>query len=127
MRIPQSSFRRGGGAATVGPAAGGGPGDDRKGLAGGGERPGHDEGSGVGSTHPRGVCHVRRCQHLPVVAAHRDRPHDRRAARVRGRVRSEEHTSELQSRRDLVCRLLLEKKKKKSSTRRRERKKKRSR
>src|SRR5690349_23474742 len=30
---------------------------------------------------------------------------------VRGR--SEEHTSELQSRRDLVCRLLLEKKKKK--------------
>src|SRR5690349_22419068 len=30
-----------------------------------------------------------------------------------GLVRSEEHTSELQSRRDLVCRLLLEKKKKK--------------
>src|SRR5690349_22490546 len=30
----------------------------------------------------------------------------------RGRRRSEEHTSELQSRRDLVCRLLLEKKKK---------------
>src|SRR5204862_8139300 len=30
-------------------------------------------------------------------------------------VRSEEHTSELQSRRDLVCRLLLEKKKKKCS------------
>src|SRR5690349_22530993 len=29
------------------------------------------------------------------------------------RARSEEHTSELQSRRDLVCRLLLEKKKKK--------------
>src|SRR5690349_25178895 len=28
-----------------------------------------------------------------------------------GTVRSEEHTSELQSRRDLVCRLLLEKKK----------------
>src|SRR5438874_7453018 len=27
------------------------------------------------------------------------------------RIRSEEHTSELQSRRDLVCRLLLEKKK----------------
>src|SRR5690349_23879957 len=32
-------------------------------------------------------------------------------ADLRGR-RSEEHTSELQSRRDLVCRLLLEKKKK---------------
>src|SRR5690349_23377758 len=30
-----------------------------------------------------------------------------------GAKRSEEHTSELQSRRDLVCRLLLEKKKKK--------------
>src|SRR5438874_3316725 len=30
-----------------------------------------------------------------------------------GFLRSEEHTSELQSRRDLVCRLLLEKKKKK--------------
>src|SRR5438874_7297710 len=30
-----------------------------------------------------------------------------------GTSRSEEHTSELQSRRDLVCRLLLEKKKKK--------------
>src|SRR5438105_8079725 len=33
-------------------------------------------------------------------------------------VRSEEHTSELQSRVDLVCRLLLEKKKNKSSARR---------
>src|SRR5690349_24994013 len=31
-------------------------------------------------------------------------------------ARSEEHTSELQSRRDLVCRLLLEKKKKKQTT-----------
>src|SRR5438874_7631797 len=31
------------------------------------------------------------------------------------RVRSEEHTSELQSRRDLVCRLLLEKKKTKAT------------
>src|SRR2546421_9317305 len=31
-------------------------------------------------------------------------------------VRSEEHTSELQSRSDLVCRLLLEKKKKKNKT-----------
>src|SRR5690349_22584242 len=33
--------------------------------------------------------------------------------RGRSGLRSEEHTSELQSRRDLVCRLLLEKKKKK--------------
>src|SRR5438034_5388915 len=35
--------------------------------------------------------------------------------------RSEEHTSELQSHSDLVCRLLLEKKKKKRSTRRKNR------
>src|SRR5438874_10515064 len=33
--------------------------------------------------------------------------------RAEAGARSEEHTSELQSRRDLVCRLLLEKKKKK--------------
>src|SRR5690349_24993907 len=33
---------------------------------------------------------------------------------TRAPSRSEEHTSELQSRRDLVCRLLLEKKKKKN-------------
>src|SRR5205809_3870244 len=35
---------------------------------------------------------------------------------VQGRRRSEEHTSELQSRLHLVCRLLLEKKKKKKKT-----------
>src|SRR5438874_11248763 len=40
----------------------------------------------------------------------------RRAGRARPSPRSEEHTSELQSRRDLVCRLLLEKKKKKKKT-----------
>src|SRR6266511_6364949 len=34
-------------------------------------------------------------------------------ARLLGTLRSEEHTSELQSRENLVCRLLLEKKKKK--------------
>src|SRR5690349_22052593 len=34
---------------------------------------------------------------------------------LRAWLRSEEHTSELQSRRDLVCRLLLEKKKEKST------------
>src|SRR6266496_2120883 len=38
--------------------------------------------------------------------------HQAPAAGHPGRARSEEHTSELQSRRDLVCRLLLEKKKK---------------
>src|SRR5438034_6378991 len=36
-----------------------------------------------------------------------------RTVRARARGRSEEHTSELQSHSDLVCRLLLEKKKKK--------------
>src|SRR2546422_5064713 len=38
------------------------------------------------------------------------------AAKVRSANRSEEHTSELQSRLHLVCRLLLEKKKKKKKT-----------
>src|SRR5690349_23626402 len=38
-------------------------------------------------------------------------PRRSRAATSTSRSRSEEHTSELQSRRDLVCRLLLEKKK----------------
>src|SRR2546430_12588353 len=37
-------------------------------------------------------------------------PHDRREGRIR--ARSEEHTSELQSQSNIVCRLLLEKKKK---------------
>src|SRR5215469_17426875 len=39
-----------------------------------------------------------------------------RTSRLSPATRSEEHTSELQSRRDLVCRLLLEKKKKKKTT-----------
>src|SRR3712207_9255122 len=39
------------------------------------------------------------------------KPARRRRARAERRVRSEEHTSELQSRQYLVCRLLLEKKK----------------
>src|SRR5207249_9130016 len=39
-------------------------------------------------------------------------PHTRRCTNLKN-ARSEEHTSELQSRFDLVCRLLLEKKKKK--------------
>src|SRR3712207_9011131 len=50
------------------------------------------------------------------------RPHDRDLVAGHGAlgvglvVRSEEHTSELQSRQYLVCRLLLEKKKKKQSS-----------
>src|SRR5438034_2740224 len=45
------------------------------------------------------------------VEGHRDLVRDQ-AARPIGALRSEEHTSELQSHSDLVCRLLLEKKKK---------------
>src|SRR3712207_7800045 len=48
-----------------------------------------------------------------------DRAADERGGRARprsGRARSEEHTSELQSRQYLVCRLLLEKKKKKCTS-----------
>src|SRR5438067_10787472 len=43
--------------------------------------------------------------------------HDGRFATLLDVVRSEEHTSELQSRFDLVCRLLLEKKKARSESR----------
>src|SRR5204862_1562834 len=48
-----------------------------------------------------------------MAAAHRDRHHRQVEHPIepgKARARSEEHTSELQSRRDLVCRLLLEKK-----------------
>src|SRR5205085_10688902 len=41
--------------------------------------------------------------------------HDARGAGGQARFRSEEHTSELQSQSNLVCRLLLEKKKKKNN------------
>src|SRR5206468_5041180 len=55
---------------------------------------------------------------LPIVLARAGPPHRAPLAepdavsppRARNRSRSEEHTSELQSRSDLVCRLLLEKK-----------------
>src|SRR5690606_41639212 len=48
-----------------------------------------------------------------LVLSARDRPaHARRACPTHPDARSEEHTSELQSRENLVCRLLLEKKKK---------------
>src|SRR5215211_9289768 len=62
---------------------------------------------------------------LPIFAAGgEERPHVRglldpgpHPRGIRRRRRSEEHTSELQSHSDLVCRLLLEKKKKKRTTR----------
>src|SRR5438874_7774119 len=55
---------------------------------------------------------------FPYTTLFRPRPRDQEPTDRTGhvqpspRARSEEHTSELQSRRDLVCRLLLEKKKK---------------
>src|SRR5260221_8860283 len=51
------------------------------------------------------------CGHRRPRPAHRDRLRGRDGGRRHGR--SEEHTSELQSHSDLVCRLLLEKKKNK--------------
>src|SRR5690349_24194635 len=58
-----------------------------------------------------------------LVSGRRERQRDRQRpvrpgepGRQAAADRSEEHTSELQSRRDLVCRLLLEKKKKKQKT-----------
>src|SRR5207247_10413620 len=56
-----------------------------------------------------------RIDHRRARPGHDERRVDRRVVRVGiavGLIRSEEHTSELQSRVDLVCRLLLEKKKK---------------
>src|SRR3712207_7130781 len=57
----------------------------------------------------------------PVQDVQRGRPSERLLTAGRGRApaaaqRSEEHTSELQSRQYLVCRLLLEKKKKEAMT-----------
>src|SRR3712207_7065082 len=67
------------------------------------------------SLAPEGAWRPRRVHHLgrgPLVPGHRRRRH-RLGARPPG-GRSEEHTSELQSRQYLVCRLLLEKKKNKN-------------
>src|SRR5256712_8354881 len=74
-----------------------------------------------GTERPRpaaGACRHRRdaADHLPHRArrhSHVGSSHEGRCSRVSHEAvsRSEEHTSELQSRSDLVCRLLLEKKK----------------
>src|SRR5438067_8013436 len=50
-------------------------------------------------------------RHLRVLDLHGERILASDIALFRAKLRSEEHTSELQSRFDLVCRLLLEKKK----------------
>src|SRR2546430_10996185 len=68
-------------------------------------------GHGVWIQHPPGLqggrvlCRIRRSAHLLWGV-------DRGCERPDGYERSEEHTSELQSQSNLVCRLLLEKKKK---------------
>src|SRR5690349_24237917 len=76
-----------------------------------GRRPRADLSLGPAGALPRGAAGARPAQ-----------GHPRHApgfiASVRVDARSEEHTSELQSRRDLVCRLLLEKKKKKPTQQR---------
>src|SRR5205809_2669035 len=59
----------------------------------------------------RSLCSRATCHHRP---GRRRDVRFIRGAPIRSRVRSEEHTSELQSRLHLVCRLLLEKKKKKT-------------
>src|SRR5438067_8962828 len=65
--------------------------------------------AGQGGLHRASSCRT------PAPASSRWSSPDARAARACAfRQRSEEHTSELQSRFDLVCRLLLEKKKKKN-------------
>src|SRR5215469_17959499 len=84
---------------------------------------------------PRGVAGRRRGDRRPRRGPPGTRPRlgepsaagkRRRALAGPGHRRSEEHTSELQSRRDLVCRLLLEKKKKKEIVLPREEKKKKT-
>src|SRR3712207_8917338 len=69
----------------------------------------------TGRTDPIQAPSVLRCNGATVVARSASAPvaslADEYAALCRRLVRSEEHTSELQSRQYLVCRLLLEKKK----------------
>src|SRR5256886_6838138 len=72
-----------------------------------------------GSNHLFG-CHCVACCVSPCAAGIASRSDRRLAVRkIRAvRLRSEEHTSELQSQSNLVCRLLLEKKKKYKESRR---------
>src|SRR5256885_14341739 len=61
-------------------------------------------------------CQVDAGEQRPVLAVHPQAGRGDHRRRVRLILRSEEHTSELQSPCNLVCRLLLEKKKKKTRT-----------
>src|SRR5690625_5850798 len=74
--------------------------------------------SAVVSPGPPGQGRDRRTPHLPPPPPHRDsRTAPSGTAAPAGAPRSEEHTSELQSRGQLVCRLLLEKKKRRTAAR----------
>src|SRR5690606_5942374 len=73
---------------------------------GGGDRP---------SRGPSGRASLPQPQRDPLPPHHPERPVRRPGGLQRRATRSEEHTSELQSRENLVCRLLLEKKKPKKS------------
>src|SRR2546429_5937144 len=57
------------------------------------------------------ICHTHHAQRAPDRSGPAPGGRDARRLRAHRRQRSEEHTSELQSRLHLVCRLLLEKKK----------------
>src|SRR5260221_14221285 len=70
----------------------------------------------LASSHPFHSLRIHRRERRKIVLAHNHAGGcNHRRLRQRIRIRSEEHTSELQSHSDLVCRLLLEKKKKKIS------------
>src|SRR5438034_2636150 len=73
---------------------------------------GHDPGSPGGARGHAAVSGAGRLRESFLAASLRARGAGRRGRRE---ARSEEHTSELQSHSDLVCRLLLEKKKKKKT------------
>src|SRR5690349_23070384 len=68
--------------------------------------------SSTATSSPKTSCSPAGARWSPISGSRESRPPPISKSPSPGR--SEEHTSELQSRRDLVCRLLLEKKKKKN-------------
>src|SRR5262245_63445440 len=86
--------------------------------AGGNRSPISDVAAGaqVASPTPTPSRTTKSCQKLRAIPETAVRALHTKTPTARMRVRSEEYTSELQSLRHLVCRLLLEKKKKKKTT-----------
>src|SRR2546421_7989556 len=75
-------------------------------------------GAGAGMRHPFLEVVAQRLAERSIATLRYQFPYmEQRGRRPDPPARSEEHTSELQSRSDLVCRLLLEKKKKSSTSR----------